>query len=43
MALAGSKPTVLATGATGYIGGRLVARLLVAGCRIDLLRPIRPT
>ena len=37
MALAGSKPTVLVTGATGYIGGRLVPRLLAGGYRVRCL------
>jgi uncharacterized protein YbjT (DUF2867 family) len=32
-----SRPTVLVTGATGYIGGRLVPRLLEAGYRIRCL------
>ena len=32
-----SNGTVLVTGATGYIGGRLVQRLLDAGCRVRCL------
>jgi uncharacterized protein YbjT (DUF2867 family) len=32
-----AKPTVLVTGATGYIGGRLVPRLLEAGWRVRCL------
>jgi uncharacterized protein YbjT (DUF2867 family) len=32
-----STRTVLVTGATGYIGGRLVPRLLEAGCRVRCL------
>lgn len=31
------KPLVLVTGATGYIGGRLVPRLLAAGFRVRCL------
>ena len=28
---------ILVTGATGYVGGRLVPRLLEAGCRVRVL------
>ena len=28
---------ILVTGATGYVGGRLVPRLLAAGCRVRCL------
>lgn len=30
-------PLILVTGATGYVGGRLVPRLLAAGCRVRCL------
>jgi uncharacterized protein YbjT (DUF2867 family) len=32
-----SSPLILVTGATGYIGGRLVPRLLALGCRVRCL------
>lgn len=31
------QPTILVTGATGYIGGRLVPRLVEEGCRVRVL------
>ena len=36
-ASAAPRRTVVVTGATGYIGGRLVPRLLAAGCRVVCL------
>ncbi len=32
-----STKLILVTGATGYVGGRLVPRLLAAGCRVRCL------
>lgn len=37
MTEAGRSPTVLVAGATGYVGGRLVPRLLAAGYRVRVL------